>query len=121
MKLLEEVEHDVSKRAPPPRQEWADALLVCKNGGLADRRVRSFLEKSLVKIVAACVEQAHNTPLLETTLKLASAHIGAALEADFSPWAAKSLVSLLPPRGDSLPVVFRHPDDASQANELLLR
>jgi len=121
MKLLEEVEHDVSKRAPPPRQEWADALLVCKNGGLADRRVRSFLEKSLVKIVAACVEQAQNTPLLETTLKLASAHIGAALEADFSPWAAKSLVSLLPPRGDSLPVVFRHPDDASQANELLLR
>ena len=95
MKLLEEVEQDVIKRAPL-RQEWAEALLICERGGLADRRVRSFLDKCLEKMVTTCVEQpaGRQSRLLEDTLELASAQIGAALEADFSPWAARSLVSL---------------------------
>ena len=126
MKILEEVEQDVIKRAPL-RQEWADALRICENWGLADRRVRTFLDKCLEKMVTTCVEQpiAWSNPmhsnLLKDTLERASEQIGAALEADFSPWAAKSLVCLLPGRVGSLPGVFCQLEVESQANELLLK
>ena len=70
MKLLEDVEQDVIKRAPL-RQEWAEALLICERGGLADRRVRSFLDKCLEKMVTTCVEQpiAWSNPMHSNLLK----------------------------------------------------
>ena len=97
-KLLEELENRITNSKPPLIPEWtrwSEALSVCDTGGLADRRVRMFLEKCLEKIVAACVELTDRTDVHCTILRYCGSQIGKALALDFSPWAGRSLILLL--------------------------
>ena len=118
--MLEQVEQKVVSR-PVFSADWADALQICADRGLTDRRVRAFLDKCLEKMVTACLEHTTSSEKLAKTLIYASTQIGTALGSDFSPWAAKSLVALMPERNSSLSVVFRSPEDAQVANDLLVR
>ncbi len=127
--VLERVEREISTKVIY-HHDWLDALKICEDRGLTDRRVRTFLEKCLEKIVKGCIEvkgrieHGERTERLKSTLLIASNQMGTALSSDFLPWAGKSLVALMPERNasgvSSLPDLFHEPDDAFAVSEIFI-
>ena len=127
--VLERVEREISTKVIY-HHDWLDTLKICEDRGLTDRRVRTFLEKCLEKIVKGCIEvkgsieHGERTERLKNTLLIASNQMGTALSSDFSPWAGKSLVALMPERNasgvSSLPDLFHEPDDAFAVSEIFI-
>ena len=127
--VLERVERELSIKVMY-HPDWLDALKICEDRGLTDRRVRTFLDKCLEKIVKGCIEvkgsieHGERTERLKNTLLIASNQMGTALSSDFSPWAGKSLVALMPERNasgvSSLPDLFHEPDDAFAVSEIFI-
>jgi len=114
-RLLDGVEQDIGMSPPTPA--WADALSICEQRGLTERS-RGFLDKCLEKMVAACIQQSDRSDNLTITMIRASKQIGVALASDFSPWAAKSLIVLIPGCNGTLPVIFRESADLQHPNQL---
>ena len=113
-KLLDEIEQNIAHKG---FQKWAAALGICEKRGLTDRRVREFLQKCLEKIVATSLEETDGSDSnRDETLVRASKLIGRALASDFSPWAAKCVVCLIPQSNAAIPAVFREVVDTQGAS-----
>ena len=111
---MDDVEQNIGQKK---YRQWANTLEICQSRGLTDRRVREFLQKCLEKMVISALEETGAADMhIETMLLRASSLIGDALASDFSPWAAKCVVALIPERDSSIPCVFREVTEAQTAS-----
>ena len=118
---LGDLENSILARGRPAA-EWVKALAQCEIS-MSERqavpRVRTFLEKCLDKMVAACVEEIGRLSVTEIhrgVLMRASTQIGKALASDFSPFAGKSLIVLM-----SEPILNSEDARLDGAKELLVQ